>query len=111
MRSIENDARIAAARIDTTTAAIDQIKSQIGGLSSQDIELRSLEREAKAQRDLLESYLAKYREATAREFLDTTPSDVRVISRASPSNTPSFPKKIPIILIATLVTACCSPYR
>jgi uncharacterized protein involved in exopolysaccharide biosynthesis/Mrp family chromosome partitioning ATPase len=105
VRSIENDALIAAARIDTTTAAIDQIKRQIGGLSSQDIELRSLEREAKAQRDLLESYLAKYREATARESLDTAPTDVRVISRASPSNTPSFPKKIPIILIATLGTA------
>ncbi|NWG23068.1 MAG: lipopolysaccharide biosynthesis protein [Pseudorhodoplanes sp.] len=105
VRSIENDALIAAARIDTTTAAIDQIKRQIGGLSSQDVELRSLEREAKAQRDLLESYLAKYREATARESLDTAPTDVRVISRASPSNTPSFPKKIPIILIATLGTA------
>ena len=32
-------------------------------------ELRALEREAKAQRDLLESYLAKYRETTARDSL------------------------------------------
>lgn len=105
VRSIENDTRIAGGRIETTIAAIDQIKRQIGGLSTEDVQLRSLEREAKAQRDLLESYLAKYREATARESLDTAPSDVRVISRASPSNVPAFPKKIPIVMIATLATA------
>lgn len=105
VRSIENDSWIAGGRIETTIAAIDQIKRQIGGLSTEDVQLRSLEREAKAQRDLLESYLAKYREATARESLDTAPSDVRVISRASPSNVPAFPKKIPIVVIATLATA------
>lgn len=105
VRSVENDARIAGGRIETTNAAIEQIKRQIGGLSTEDVQLRSLEREAKAQRDLLESYLAKYREATARESLDTAPTDVRVISRATPSNVPAFPKKVPIIAIATLATA------
>ena len=105
VRSIENDARIAGGRIETTNLAIDQVKRQIGGLSSEDVQLRSLEREAKAQRDLLESYLAKYREATARESLDTAPSDVRIISRATPSNVPAFPKKVPIIVIATMATA------
>ena len=33
------------------------------------------ELEAKAQRDLLESYLAKYREATTRENIDAAPAD------------------------------------
>lgn len=104
VHTVENDARIAGGRIETTGAAIEQLKKQISGLSSQDVQLRALEREAKAQRDLLESYLAKYREASARDSLDATPSDVRVISRAIASNVPAFPKKIPIILIATLVT-------
>jgi succinoglycan biosynthesis transport protein ExoP len=104
VHTVENDARIAGGRIETTSAAIDQLKKQIAGLGSQDVQLRALEREAKAQRDLLESYLAKYREASARDSLDATPSDVRVISRAIASNVPAFPKKIPILLIATLVT-------
>ncbi|MBZ0148309.1 MAG: lipopolysaccharide biosynthesis protein, partial [Pseudorhodoplanes sp.] len=104
VHTVENDARIAGGRIETTSAAIEQLKKQISGLSGQDVQLRALEREAKAQRDLLESYLAKYREASARDSLDATPSDVRVISRAIASNVPAFPKKIPIILIATLVT-------
>ncbi len=48
--------------------------------------------------------LAKYRELSARDSLDATPTDVRVISRAIASNVPAFPKKVPIILITTFVT-------
>src|SRR5882757_2207206 len=59
---------------------------------------------AKAQRDLLESYLAKYREATTRENIDTGPADGRIISRGTVSNIPAYPKKLPIVLIATLAT-------
>jgi succinoglycan biosynthesis transport protein ExoP len=103
-RSLENDARIAGARVDSLTANFDQLKRQAASTNEQDIELRALEREAKAQRDLLESYLAKYREATAREGLNAMPSDVRIISRAVVSNTAYFPKKLPIVLIATLAT-------
>jgi succinoglycan biosynthesis transport protein ExoP len=103
-RSLEKDARIASARVDALTSNLDQIKRQAASTNEQDIELRALDREAKAQRDLLESYLAKYREASAREGLTAMPSDVRIISRAAVSNTPSFPKKLPIVLVATLAT-------
>lgn len=100
--SIENDARIAAARIDQTNDAIQRLKNQISGASPQEVELRALEREAKAQRDLLESYLARYREATARENIDAAPAEARVISRATVSNVPVFPKKFPILIVTTL---------
>lgn len=102
--SIENDARIASARIDQTNDAIDRLKKQINGASPQDVQLRALEREAKSQRDLLESYLGRYREAAARENIDAAPAEVRVISRASVSNVPTFPKKLPILIVATLAT-------
>lgn len=103
-RSLENDARIAGGRVDGLTASLDQMKKQATSTNSQDVQLRAMEREAKAQRDLLESYLAKYREATARESIDTGPSDGRIISRATVSNIPAYPKKLPIVLIATLAT-------
>lgn len=102
--SIENDAKIAAMRIDQTNDAIDRLKKQVSGASPQDVQLRALEREAKSQRDLLESYLARYREAAARENIDAAPAEVRVISRAVVSNVPAFPKKLPILLVATLAT-------
>ncbi len=103
-RSLENDARISGARVDNLTASLDQMKRQATSNNGQDVQLRALEREAKAQRDLLESYLAKYREATARESIDTVPSDARIISRAIVTNTPAYPKRLPIVLIATLAT-------
>ena len=103
-RSLENDARIAGGRVDSMIASLDQLKKQATSTNSQDVQLRALEREAKAQRDLLESYLAKYREAAARENIDSGPSDGRIISRATVSNIPAYPKKLPIVLIATLAT-------
>jgi succinoglycan biosynthesis transport protein ExoP len=103
-RSLENDAKIAGGRVDGLTASLEQSKKQATSTNGQDVQLRALEREAKAQRDLLESYLAKYREAAARENIDAAPADGRIISRASVSNTPAYPKKLPIVLIATLAT-------
>ena len=103
-RSFDSDARIASGRVEGLSASLEQMKKQAGSTNTQDVQLRALEREAKAQRDLLESYLAKYREATTRENIDAAPADGRIISRATVSNTPAYPKKLPIVLIATLAT-------
>ncbi len=103
-RSLDNDARIASGRVDGLSASLEQLKKQATSTNGNDVQLRALEREAKAQRDLLESYLAKYREANTRENIDAAPADSRIISRASVSNTPAYPKKLPIVLIATLAT-------
>ena len=103
-RSLDNDARIASGRVEGLSANLDQLKKQASSANGQDVQLRALEREAKAQRDLLESYLAKYREATTRENIEAAPADGRIISRASVSNSPAYPKKLPIVLIATLAT-------
>ena len=103
-RSLENDARVAGDRVASLIVLLDQSKKAASATNGDDVQLRALEREAKAQRDLLESYLAKYREAAARENIDAAPADGRIISRATVSNTPAYPKKLPIVLIATLAT-------
>lgn len=103
-RSLENDARIAGGRVDGLTTSLEQLKKQATSTNGQDVQLRALEREAKAQRDLLETYLGKYREASTRESIDSAPAEGRIISRAIVSNTPAYPKKLPIVLIATLAT-------
>lgn len=101
-RSLESDARIASGRVDGLTTSLEQLKKQATSTNGQDVQLRALEREAKAQRDLLETYLGKYREASTRETIDTAPTEGRIISRAIVSNTPAYPKKLPIVLIATI---------
>jgi uncharacterized protein involved in exopolysaccharide biosynthesis len=103
-RSLDNDARIAGGRVEGLSASLEQLKRQASSSNGQDVQLRALEREAKAQRDLLESYLAKYREANTRENIDAAPADGRIISRAIVSNTPAYPKKLPVVLIVTLST-------
>ena len=97
-RSLENDARIASAKVDASSANLDMVKKQAATTGEQDVQLRALDREAKAQRDLLESYLARYRETTARETIGTAPADAKIISAAIASNTPYFPKKVPIVV-------------
>jgi tyrosine-protein kinase Etk/Wzc len=102
LRALESDARIAGARVETLSGNLDQLKHQAATTNGQDVQLRALEREARAQRDLLESYLGRYRETTARDSIATAPADARIISRANVSNTPFFPKRMPIVLVATL---------
>ncbi|MBV9955735.1 MAG: lipopolysaccharide biosynthesis protein [Pseudolabrys sp.] len=99
-RQIDSDAAVAGNRLETLTASIDQVKKLASQTNEQDVQVRALEREVKAQRELLESYLAKYREASARENINAAPPEARIISRASPAIKPDSPKKVPIILIA-----------
>lgn len=103
-RSFENDAKLAGARVDAQTAILDQLKTQAAASDADDVQLRALERDAKSQRDLLESYLAKYREATSRDTINSTPADARIISRATVSNIPAYPKKLPTVLIVAFAT-------
>jgi succinoglycan biosynthesis transport protein ExoP len=104
VRALENDAKIAGAKVDALSANLDVLKRQAASTNEDDVRLRALEREARAQRELLESYLAKYREARSRENLSSAPPDARIISRGIVSNTPYYPKKFPIVLIAILAT-------
>jgi succinoglycan biosynthesis transport protein ExoP len=108
VRSLENDAKLSGSRVEMLSGNLDQLKRQQASTSGEDVQLRALEREAKAQRDLFESYLAKYREASARDSIAAAPADARVISRAVVSNLPYSPKKLPIVLVSALAAFCVS---
>jgi uncharacterized protein involved in exopolysaccharide biosynthesis/Mrp family chromosome partitioning ATPase len=99
-RQLDNDAKLAGDKLVSLTASLDQVKRLASQSNEQDVQLRALEREAKTQRDLLESYLAKYREASARDSINAAPPEARIISRASPAIQPAYPKKLPTVLIA-----------
>lgn len=101
-RALENDARIAGARVDNLTHALDEQKKVVGAASSDEVHLRELERDAKVLKEQLEVETAKYQEALARERGRATPADARLIQRALAPQQPSFPKKLPIVTFATL---------
>ncbi len=100
LRQLDNDAKVAGDRLVTLTASIDQVKRLASQSNEQDVQLRALERDAKTQRDLLESYLMKYGEASARDSINAAPPEARIISRATPAAKPAYPKKLAIVLIA-----------
>ena len=50
--------------------------------------LDALDREAKADRDLLENYMTRYRDAASRTDANSALPDVRVVTLATPSATP-----------------------
>lgn len=102
--SLNTAARVAAAREQSLVASLDTATVDVSRSDEQEIELRALEREAAAQRGLLESLLARYREALARTDADYLPADARIISRAVAPSDPSYPKKAMMSVAAGLAT-------
>lgn len=98
--SLQNEAQIASAREVSSRENLAKMKRSTARGNENQIKLRALEREATANRELLESYLARYRDASARSDYTSIPSYASIVSRAYISSTPSFPKKGPISLIA-----------
>ncbi len=101
-KSLENDSRIAAGRVENLQAVIDAQKATATTAGADQVRLNELEQQARLLRDQLEFSTQKYQEALARENAVSTPADARVISRAIAPELPSFPKKLPTIAIFTL---------
>jgi uncharacterized protein involved in exopolysaccharide biosynthesis/Mrp family chromosome partitioning ATPase len=105
VNSLENEAEVASARESSLRSSLNDVKTQASGQSEAEIKLRALEREAKAQRDLLESYLARYRDASARHDMGAVPAQAAIVSRAHASILPSFPKRGSLSLLVAVATA------
>ncbi|MCU0830206.1 MAG: GumC family protein [Rhizobiaceae bacterium] len=79
---------------------LNRLKAESARTGEESVELRALEREAAAERQLLESYLSRYREASARTDNAYVPADARIFSKAVTPTEPYFPKKLPITIAA-----------
>lgn len=104
VRGLENEAEVASARETSLRNSLNEVKSQASSQSEAEIKLRALEREAKANRDLHESYLARYRDASARHDMGAVPANATIVSRAYASSMPSFPKRGPFSAFAAAAT-------
>lgn len=97
LQGLETEAATAKRREEQIVADLNSLKVESARAGEEEVELRSLEREANAQRELLESYLTRYREATSRGDRNYQPVDARIFSRAVVPNEPYFPKILPIV--------------
>ena len=99
--AVEAEAKLSKAREDEITRSLDKMKATAATANDAGVQLRALEREAAAQRDLLDTYLRRYREALARQNGDL-PADARIVSAAAVAIEPDFPKKIPMTAAASV---------
>lgn len=107
IRELDNQIRLEGVRVAATLEAEAQVEGDLEASLEADlarmkmsastatrdtVTLDGLQREAKAQRDLLEAYLLRYNEASSRVDASSALPDVRVVSEAAPSVIPASPK-------------------
>jgi exopolysaccharide transport family protein len=104
LTSIENESKVAdlrATELERQSGALQQNSAKAG---EDEVGLNALQREANAQRQLLETYLVRYREAASRADSNSSPADARVVSKAIQPVDPYFPKVVPIVIVAAFAT-------
>lgn len=102
VRGLEDQAKVAASREAELRASLNGAKAKASETNLDEVKLRALEREAAANRSLLETFLNRYMDASARQDVVAQPGTARVIERAPLPTSPSFPKTGPTVLLAML---------
>lgn len=96
LAGLQTEADTARFREEELVAAVNRLKAEAARVGEKEVELRALEREAASQRELLESYLTRNREAKSRREANYVPVNARIFERALVPSKPYFPKKVPI---------------
>ena len=90
-----SDYEIALARERSLQQSLDSLVSQAGTTNQAQVQLRDLESSAATYRNLYDSFLQKFEEATQQQTFPV--SDARVITAATTPDRPSSPKKMLVI--------------
>ncbi|MGO7867904.1 GumC family protein [Rhizobium leguminosarum] len=104
LASIENESKVADLRASELERQSETVQATSARAGEDEVGLNALEREANAQRQLLETYLVRYREAASRADSNSSPADARIVSRAVEPVDPYFPKVVPIVVVAAVAT-------
>lgn len=100
VNGLKNEVNIARIREKQLKAQLKNLENKLAGSNEQEIQLRALEREAEATRKLLNTFLTRFKETSEQSNMEVQRADAKVISYATPARKPSFPKKIPILVLA-----------
>ncbi|MBY5865716.1 GumC family protein [Rhizobium leguminosarum] len=104
LASIENESKVADLRASELERQSETVQANSARAGEDEVGLNALEREANAQRQLLETYLVRYREAASRADSNSSPADARIVSKAVEPVDPYFPKVVPIVVVAAVAT-------
>jgi capsular exopolysaccharide synthesis family protein len=100
IQSLRNEVAVARARAGSLRGALERLKSEVASLNAAEVQLRALEREATASRQLLEQLLSRSKETASQT--DFQQPDATIITAAVIPKQPSFPKK-PLLFAVSLM--------
>ncbi len=102
VQGIKNEVAAARARETALQSRVNALKQQIATDNEASVRLRALEREAAAQRTLLETFLGRFNETSIQRDTDIQPPEARVASLAFVPIKPVSPDKIKILLLSSV---------
>jgi polysaccharide biosynthesis transport protein len=100
IRSEEHEARIAREREAAIARDLDTLKKEMARSNEAMVGLHSLERDAEANRLLLQKFLGAFMDANVQQDVRSQVPDGRLVSPAAIPDKPSFPKKGTFILVS-----------
>lgn len=102
VEGLSNEVAVARAKLAALRGGLGKLENEAIDMNQQEIKLRELEREAASKRELHQTFLIRLRETSARqEMIEPV---ARIVSYAEPPRSPSFPKKVKTLAIATMLS-------
>ncbi len=101
--AFDAEAQIESGLEEALQADLDRAKATASTATQDNVTLDSLQRDAKAQRDLLEGYLQRYNEASSLTDTNSALPDVRVVSMAAAAVSPASPKTAMVLMAVGIV--------
>jgi capsular exopolysaccharide synthesis family protein len=97
--SYQNDINVARAKERSLEGSIENLQSEVGESSQNSIQVRTVEREAEANRTLLATLTARQKETLSQEDFDFQQPDARIISYADTPVEPSYPNNVAVMAL------------
>ena len=88
---VRGEVEVARAQEAALQQKLTELEKRVGEGNQKSVKLRALERDAQANRALLESVLTRHKEATAQQAIQS--ANVRIVSYASVPTKPHYPNK------------------
>jgi polysaccharide biosynthesis transport protein len=104
VNALSNELDITDSRIATLQDNMDVLKGQLSTDNRDKVQLDALNRDAEANRALLNTFVVRYKEISAQENMEVQQPDATIISRAGALSEPTFPKKKPVLGMAVLAS-------
>ena len=102
VQALRNEVGVARAREAALSKSLGQMEGSLAQSNSAEVQLHALQREADADKAMLESFLTRFQETSAQMDVAVNQPDARIISRAVIPYEASFPPKKVILVIALM---------